>query len=426
MGRIRKRLWKIGGLLAAFILTLTIGNLLLGPDKAFDRRMYGHDFLPFYTAGQFLRSGRVGDLYDPQATKIAEHKTCDQAGLVIHNEYGAFLNPPFAAIPAVPLAAWNYRQALWIWTAILAACLAGGVLLLIAIFPAGSGWPTWGLIPLLLFTALPVWQAALHAQNTFFSLLVLALTVTFWRKDRPLIAGLVCGILFFKPQLGAVIAAGLVFTLGWQAAVGLAITAIALLATNLIALPGTMTDYLTRLPINLHAIQVLPNYMWHRHVTFLAWWRMFLQGHTGAVPTPFAKTLALLCMAAVGALLAKTLWQFRNDPSRRDRLIAATIVSMPLLMPYYMDYDLTLLAVAAVLCAADAIRNGFDRLTFSLWVAFYISVEMNPQIAGATRIIPALPVLTALAIVLIFKVQRPLAQTQFQQPAITNSLAMAA
>ena len=34
---------------------------------------------------------------------------------------------------------------------------------------------------------------------------------------------------------------------------------------------------------------------------------------------------------------------------------------MPLLMPYYMDYDMSLLAVAGLLCAIDAIRHGVDR-----------------------------------------------------------------
>lgn len=426
MGTARKRLWKIGGLLAAFILTLTVGNMLQAPGKAFDRRMYGHDFLPFYTAGQFVQLGRVKDLYDPQATKIAEHQTCDAAGLVIHNEYGAFLNPPFAAIPAAGLAAWPYREALWIWTAILAVFLVGAVFILVGMLPARSGWRTWGLIPLFLFTALPAWQAAVHAQNTFFSLILLASAATFWRDARPFAAGLVCGILFFKPQLGLLMAAVLVLTEGWPAAAGLAVTGSALLIITVVALPGALTDYLTRMPINLHAIQTLPNYTWQRHVTFLAWWRLLLQGHVGAVPTRAAKALAAGCMAALGAMLAKTVWQFRRDPARRDRLIAATITSMPLLMPYYMDYDLTLLAVAAVLCAADAIRNGLDRMTFILWCAFYVSVEINPTVAGSTRVIPALPILAGLAIVLIFKVRRPVAREKLQQPIQSGRLAIAA
>jgi len=54
---VRKRLWKAGGLLASLILTICIGNFFLPRDKAFDSHMYGHDFLPFYTAGEIIRMG---------------------------------------------------------------------------------------------------------------------------------------------------------------------------------------------------------------------------------------------------------------------------------------------------------------------------------------------------------------------------------
>ena len=243
-----KLIWKIGGLLAIVLFTIIAGNFFLPKDKAFDHHMYGHDFLPFYTAGQFLHAGRVDQLYDPDATRAAEHQTCASAGLVIHNEYGAFLNPPFAALPAAPLAHWDYPTALWIWTAFLAAFLAAAVILMIRLLPAGTGVRLWGLIPLLLFTALPVWQAALHAQNTFFSLLVLAATVTLWRNEKPFTAGAVAGLLLFKPQLGIVIAIALALTLGSRAVWGWCLTAAALLAINVIALPGSLTAYLHRLP----------------------------------------------------------------------------------------------------------------------------------------------------------------------------------
>src|ERR1700690_3040409 len=86
---VRKRLWKAGGLVAAFILTLTIANFSLPPDKAFDRHMYGHDFLPFYTAGQLIRTGQANHLYDPQIGRRLERRPCQEVGGGIHNEYGA-------------------------------------------------------------------------------------------------------------------------------------------------------------------------------------------------------------------------------------------------------------------------------------------------------------------------------------------------
>jgi len=252
-----------------------------------------------------------------------------------------------------------------------------------------------------MFTSLPFWQAAIHAQNTFFSLLVLAITVTFWRSSRPFLAGLTAGLLLFKPQIGAIIAIVLIASQGRRAALGFGVTAAALLLITLIVLPGALGDYLSRLPANLRAIQILPNYTWHRHVTFLAWWRILLQGHVGALPTILTQILAYCCNLFVTIAQAITVWRNRNDPSRADLLIAATIVSMPLLMPYYMDYDLCLLSVAAVLCIGK-----FDRNVFRSWATVYCASEVNAGIAGATRVIPIVPLLTVLSLVLIVRANR--------------------
>jgi len=424
-GRVRNRLWKAGGLVAAFILTLWTTNFLLPADKQFDSHMYGHDFLPFYTAGQLIRMGRADWLYDPRITRVLEHETCREAGLVIHNEYGAFLNPPFAALPAEWLAAWPYRTALAIWTVILLLCLAASVGLLARMLPAETDWRTWGLAPLLLLAALPVWQAAIHAQNTFVSLLILSATVALWRNGRSFAAGAVAGLLLFKPQLAAVVIAVLVISRGWRAAAGAVVTAAGLLLVNLIALPGTIGGYLHQLPLNLRAIQMLPNYTWQRHVTFLAWWRILLQGHVGALPSTLAYALAGVSMAAIGVILAATVWRARNDPRRTDRVIAAAIAAGPLLMPYYMDYDLTLLSVAAVLCAGDAIRRGVDRGVLAAWIAFYVVAEFNPPIAGNTRVIPDVPMLALLACVLIGNARQRIAD-EATMPAAAQQLRAAA
>jgi hypothetical protein len=425
MGSAQKGLWKAGGLLALLALTFIVGNIFLPADKAFDRHMYGHDFLPFYTAGQLIDTGQADHLYDPQATRKLEHETCSQAGLVIHNEYGAFLNPPFAALPAAWLARWPYPKALAIWTMILAVFLVTSIALLVNMLPLNSAWQTWGLVPVLLFTFIPAWQAALHAQNTFFSLLILTGTVTLWRKQKPLAAGLVAGLLLFKPQLGVVVAVVLAISLGRRAMTGTAITAAALLLISVIELPGALGGYVHQLPLNLRAIQELPNYTWHRHVTFLAAWRMLLQGHTGALPNFLARSLALCCMAATGICLARTIWRERNNPASTDRLIAAAITASPLLMPYYMDYDICLLAVAAVLCAADAIRNGVDRTVLVSWVGFYCVMELNPSIAGSTRLIPAVPALVVLSLVLIRKASRPISASN-ATPQFIEQFALAA
>ena len=47
----------------------------------------------------------------------------------------------------------------------------------------------------------------------------------------------------------------------------------------------------------------------------------------------------------------------RADLNRRDRIIAASIASTPLLIPYYLDYDLLLLAAVAGGLIARCLRR---------------------------------------------------------------------
>jgi len=272
---------------------------------------------------------------------------------------------------------------------------------------------------------LPVWQAALHAQNTFFSLFVLALTVNFWRGGRALAAGLSAGLLLYKPQIGAVVGLVLIVSQGRRALVGLTITGAALLTASALATPGAMADYFAKLPANLRAVQMLSSYPWHRHETFLAWWRLLIQGHGGGLPTPAVKAISEICALALAAALAAATWKIRSDADRIDRLIAATLVSMPLLMPYYLDYDLTLVSIAAVLCAADAIRNGVDRGVLAAWVFLYLAAEANAMVAGATRIIPVVPALAVLASVLISRASQTIAVETSVAPEIESRVPLA-
>jgi alpha-1,2-mannosyltransferase len=421
MGTVQKRLWKVGGLIAIFQLTLAITNFFLPAGKTFDSHMYGHDFLPFYTAGQLVRSGHADQLYDPAAVASLERQTIAQAKIAIDNQYGAFLNPPFAALPAAWLAAWPYRAALAIWSMILGVFLIASVILLVNMLPDQRDWRWWGLIPVLLFAALPVWQAAIHAQNTFFSLFVLALTANFWRSGRALAAGLSAGLLLFKPQIGAVVAVALIVSQGRRALVGLSITGAALALVSALTMPGAMVEYLTKLSGSLRAVQMVSTYPWHRHVTFLAWWRMLIQGHTGGLPTAMVKVLSELCALLVAVTLAAATWKIRAERRRVDRLIAATLVAMPLLMPYYLDYDLTLLAVAAVLCAADAMANGVDRPILVAWVILYVAAEANAMVAGASRFIPVVPALAVLATILISRVNDTIAAQTINRRQIEST-----
>jgi alpha-1,2-mannosyltransferase len=400
----RKRLWLTGCALALLLLTIVVGNRFIPQDKAVTRQMLGHDFLAFYTAGSFVRDGNYHDLYKLDPVRDFEQSTAHSVGLEVGKSFGPWWNPPFYALVFEPLAALPYPAALDLWRDICLAALATALLLLTKMVEQTDpavGLRNWGLVALLLLTSMPFIQALSHGQNTFTSLLLLAATVTAWRKQRRLMAGLLCGLLFYKPQLGAVVAAALVADLGWAALGGLCVTGAALLAVSLIALPGSITDYIRLLPANVHWMQVENAYLWERHVTLKAFWRLLLQGREAGEPMFITTALTYLSLAALGGGLAWGVIRARgsnNGSVQRDRLIAATIATMPLLMPFYFDYDLLLLAVPLTLYAIDRLRGGQPDVWLTrAWVALFFWLFVNPAIAMHSHVNVTVILLTAVA-----------------------------
>ena len=462
-----RRLWLTGLALTLFLVTLIVGNSFLAPARAVRWNMLGYDFRALYIAGTFAREGRSAEFYDLKSVGDFDEKIARDHGLNLNQGIGPIFNPPFFAWIFAPLAGWPYPMALKIWYAISLGCLllSAGLLSISRVRFSGRNHscsmgyqPMFfnskhglvahattdvladgALILLLMATSLPAVQALIHAQNTFLSLLILTCVVTFWRNGHALTTGILAGLLFYKPQLGAVVALAIMATMGWRAAVGLAITGLSLLLLNLLILPGSLTDFFLKMPVNLRWLQEEHVYAWQRHATFLGFWRTLLQWHqTG--PTHLSVrllTAAGMVMVAIGLgrviwlisrmqcnlkkvawasrpcllLLPKSMGETPMPPQNRsalkseaiDPVIAATLTAMPLLMPFYFDYDLLLLSIAAVLTATDFIRHGRDPKIFAdrwlptAWVAFSIAMYLNLPITHLTHVSPLVPSLCGLS-----------------------------
>jgi hypothetical protein len=427
-----KRLWMGAGALGVFILTLAIGNEFIAPDRSVTRQMLGHDFLAFYTAGSFVRQGRYLDLYNLDSVRDFEQSTGHAAGLEMGKSFGPWWNPPFYALVFEPLAALPYATALdaWRWISLVAVVMAIGILTSFVArasrpFPPDNirgfvkGSQYGGLVPLLIVISMPFIQAFSHGQNTFTSLLFLTVTVALWRSEKRLLTGIACGLLFYKPQLGAVVAAAMVIDLGWISLAGVAITGMILLAVTQIAMPGSLADWLHSLPANVKWMQVDHAYLWERHVTLKSFWRLLLQGREAGEASFLTTALTDLSLLAIGGSLMWSIFQARNrrgsvEETRvhRDRAITAAVLAMPLLMPFYFDYDLLLLAVPATLYAVERIQfpdqsRPQDRWMTVGWVALFAWMFFNPAIALHTHLSGTVILLSGITILSIRRVNRP-------------------
>jgi hypothetical protein len=254
--------------------------------------------------------------------------------------------------------------------------------------------------------SMPCCQAMGHQQNTFLSLLLLSAAVTCWRSGLPLAAGVWAGLLFYKPQLALVVSLVLVADAGRRAALGLGVTGLVTLLVTLAYTPGAIEAYVHKLPVNLDWIQNQLPYNWGRQVTFLSFWRLLLQGRQPGPHWILTRVLWGASALAIAAALTVAFFRARRA-GNRDRLIGAAVASTPLLLPYFMDYDLLLLAVPAVLFASDVIRRGTmtraDTWLLRAWVALYLWAYLNPGLSGLLHVSLTVPLLAAVAGLLIVR-----------------------
>ena len=405
---LRKRLWQAGLAVALVILVLAVHETIVRATDGSSRLALGQDFLPVYAAGTLVGAGRANQLYAIDDVARIERQVVSEANLEPLPVYGPFLNPPFFAAAYVPLAALPYRAAAAAWLSINVLMLAGAVVLLCRMLPAGAGWRAWGLVPLLIVLPMPFWQAMCHQQNTFLSLLLLSAVVTLWRaakqsNRKAFLAGVLTGLLFYKPQLGLIVAAALVVTLGWRALAGLCLTGAVLLAFTIWALPGALASYVRDLPPMLDWIQTRLAYNWGRQVTPLSFWRILLQGHGPGATAVLPWAMSLVTMLIAGAALVCAMFRFiRGKHANPDNLMATAISSMPLLMPYYMDYDLLLLSVPAVLLAAEWTNSpgkpaSADRVLLGAWIVSFFALYPSAGLASHTRLNLAVPLIACVA-----------------------------
>src|SRR5947207_515194 len=137
------------------------------------------------------------------------------------------LSMPFALLQPVRL---RKRR----WTGVSVLALLGSILLLCRMLPTdwqiapysagwfetGRDWRNWLLVPLLMIISMPLIQSLSHGQNTCMSLFIVTLVVSAWRAKQPELAGMACALLFYKPQLAAVLALILTINLGFPALAG--------------------------------------------------------------------------------------------------------------------------------------------------------------------------------------------------------------
>jgi alpha-1,2-mannosyltransferase len=373
-GTFLQRRWLIAiPALLVFGFTLAIAWLFLSAHGANDwmGRPLGTDFSNVYAAGVAANQGHAAQAFD-----IARQYKQEQALFGESTPLYGWHYPPFFLLVAAPLAHLPYLDALIAWQLVTLTLYLWAMQALIRRSGVRVDTGQWLLVASG-FTA--VFVNLTHGHNGFLTAALFAGALALL-DERPWMAGLLFGLLAYKPQFGVMIPLGLLAGGYFRTVAAAALT---------VALLGLLTTL-------LFGWDVWPAFLASTHFTRTI---VLEQGGTGfeKIQTIFAQVrllggpvaLAYLAQAAfflVSAFLVVRLW--RRSASFEARGAALCLAAI-LATPYALDYDLMLLAPALMLLAAQGTAKGFRPYELTLLTALWLLPVMARNLAAATHILLA-------------------------------------
>jgi hypothetical protein len=331
----------------------------------------GTDFSNVYAAGTLTWQGRPAEAYEPARQHAAEKAVF--AGREV--PFYGWHYPPFFFAIAVLVAAVPYAWGLSIW---LVAGLAAYLAMLRAILPRPETWLVAAAFPAVLINVG-------HGQNGFLTAALLG-GALHWLDRRPWLAGMLIGLLAYKPQFGVLIPIALLAGGRWSTIGAAAATVAALVAVSFATLGGGIWHAFAD-SMNFTQTVVLEQggTGWQKIQSIFSAARMW----GASVPTAYAIQGSLLAMLA-----ASLAWLWHSDAAFELKA-AALALGCLLATPYVLDYDLVVLAVAIAFFARHGLSRGFRDFEISLLAAAWIVPLLSRGIAGATSIPLGLLVLLA-------------------------------
>ncbi len=322
----------------------------------------GTDFSNVYAAGTLTWQGRAADAYEPALQHAAEKAMFDGREVPFYGWH----YPPFFFAIAVLVAAVPYAWGLAIW---LLASFAAYLAAIRAILPRRE--------TLLVAAAFPaVFVNVGHGHNGFLTAALLG-GALHWLDRRPWLAGVLIGLLAYKPQFGILIPIALMASGRWRTIGAAAATVAALVAISFVLLgSGIWHAFADSMNFTQTVVLEQGGTGWQKIQSIFS----AVRAWGASVPVAYAAQATLFT-----ALAATLAWLWHSDAAFELQAAALALGSL-LATPYVLDYDLVALAVAIAFFARHGLRCGFRDFEISLLAAAWIVPLLSRSIAGATFI----------------------------------------
>jgi alpha-1,2-mannosyltransferase len=229
---------------------------------------------------------------------------------------------------------------------------------------------------------------------------------------RPWLAGVLIGLLTYKPQFGVLIPIALIAGGHWRTIGAAALTAMALLALSTLAFgTGIWHAFADSTTFTQAVVLEAGGTGWQKIQSIFSAVRMW----GGSVPLAYAAQIAL------AVTLAATLaWLWRSDAAFELKAAALAVASL-LATPYVLDYDLVVLSLAIAYLARLGLASGFRDFEISILAAAWIVPLLSRGLAQITGIPLGLLVLLSLYGLIMRRILQDRGLAQFAAPSIAQA-----
>ncbi len=403
-------------------------------------RPLGTDFSNVYAAGTYVLRGDTNAAFDPPQQFARE-----QAIFGAATQFYGWHYPPYFLFVAAPLALLPYGLALAVWQAVTLALyllMMGGIVSSPSPRARGEGRDEGASPPgsdlkgseslrgpltlasldlsphagrgdqfmwLLLALAFPAVLINIgHGQNGFLTAALIggALVVL---DRRPLVAGVLFGLLAYKPQYGLLLPLVLGVSGRWKCFAAAAATVVLLtLATTLTFGTSVWGAFLDSTHFTRTVVLEAGNTGWYKIQSVFAWARMW------GAPIPLAYALQGIVTVTLAMALAR-LWRSAAPyPGKAAALCLATILATP----YSFDYDMMVLAPAIAFLAVDGFVRGFSPWEKTLLAALWLMPLIARSVALMSLIPLGVPVMLAVFVLILRRSEFFVAPVTFSTAAV--------
>ena len=403
----RERIRLIG---VALLMASAIGFLYLvltahgGIDL--QGRPLGTDFSNVYAAGTYANDGNAAAAFDPARQFARERAIFGEA-----TQFYGWHYPPYFLFVAAALALLPYGVALAVWQAVT---LGLYLLVIRAIISPSPRTAEKGdhFLWLLLALAYPAVLINVgHGQNGFLTAALFGGALVLLDR-RPLAAGILFGLLVYKPQYGVMIPIVLAAGGRWKCFAAATVTvALLTVATTLTFGPSVWHAFLASTEFTRTVVLEQGNTGWHKIQSVFAWARMW------GSPIPLAY---ILQGSVIVALAAALVWLWRSAaayPLKAAALCLATVLATP----YSFDYDMMVLAPAIAFLAVDGIMRGFGPWEKTMLAALWL-VPLVARSVAETSLIPlSVPAMLAVFVMVLRRAASDFAKTDIAKTDIAKT-----